>query len=62
MLTLLRRGLYILNERRVFLGLLHGFIAAYATVEHVLSARSRVQFDEDASVSYRGPMDCATRD
>ncbi|ORY72611.1 nucleoporin protein Ndc1-Nup [Leucosporidium creatinivorum] len=43
------RGLYVLNERRIFLGLLHGFIAAYATVEHILSARSRVQFDEDAS-------------
>lgn len=46
-----RRDLQMLNERRIFLTLLHLFLAFAATMEHVVKGRSRVEFDADSSVS-----------
>ena len=39
-----------LNERRIFLSLLHLFLVGFATLEHHFSSRSTVHFDEDSSV------------
>lgn len=41
----------MLNERRVFLTLLHLFLVFSATMEHVVKGRSRVEFDADSAVS-----------
>ncbi|KAI5474144.1 nucleoporin protein Ndc1-Nup family protein, partial [Pseudohyphozyma bogoriensis] len=45
------REAYQLNERRVYLHLLHLALVAYATVDHVVSSRSRVEFDADQSLT-----------
>lgn len=46
-----RRDAYSLNERRVYLTLLHTFVAVCAAAQHVLSGKSVVEFDEDSTVS-----------
>ncbi|GAA5863792.1 hypothetical protein JCM1840_005768 [Sporobolomyces johnsonii] len=45
------RDAWQLNERRVLLGLLHVFVAAFATVQYVLEDRSQVHFEEDTSLT-----------
>ncbi|CEQ39790.1 SPOSA6832_01337 [Sporobolomyces salmonicolor] len=45
------RDAWQLNERRVLLGLLHCFVAAFATVQYVLEDRSQVHFEEDISLT-----------
>lgn len=42
-----------LNERRIFLALLHLFLVGFVTLEHHFASRSTINFDEDSSVCSR---------
>ncbi|KAK4058802.1 hypothetical protein OIO90_000248 [Microbotryomycetes sp. JL221] len=44
------RDTTMLNERFVFVTGLHWFVAAFATTEYVLTARSRLEFDSEISM------------
>ncbi|BGP13789.1 hypothetical protein JCM10213v2_001727 [Rhodosporidiobolus nylandii] len=45
------RDAWQLNERRIVLGLLHVFLAAFATVQHIALDRSQVHFDDEPSLT-----------
>ncbi|GAA5984691.1 hypothetical protein JCM11641_004564 [Rhodosporidiobolus odoratus] len=45
------RDAWQVNERRILLGLLHVFLAAFATVQHVSTDRSQVKFDDDTTLT-----------
>ncbi|GAA6012085.1 hypothetical protein JCM11491_001745 [Sporobolomyces phaffii] len=45
------RDTWQVNERRITLALFHAFLAAFATVHHVVEERSQVVFDDDASLA-----------
>ncbi|GAA5828296.1 hypothetical protein JCM5353_003289 [Sporobolomyces roseus] len=45
------RDTWQINERRITLGLLHCFTAAFATGQHVVKDRSQVEFDQDTSLA-----------
>jgi beta-galactosidase GanA len=45
-----RRDAWQVNERRILLGIFHAFLAAAATVSHVVYDRSQIHFDDHSSV------------
>lgn len=40
-----------MNERRIYLVLLHAAVGVYAAAEHLVTTKSRVDFDADTNVS-----------